>query len=328
MVRVMEPLEALRLLTSLDLPGRRGISSAAPPRLEVDWADLADLAVFHGVAPLVAYNLEYRLGGAGAPEDVHDALLGYYHGTLSDNVFKLINLKRLLSEAEDVPVVLLEAAAYADALYPHVAFRALPEVRLLVRRKDFQALAQAGEPMSLRLEGEEDGAVVLTDQRTRFLLHDSLFGKERTGAEDELFERGIAAKAFGPKVRRPAIEDALLSHVSLMARGAFAAPLVDFVDLRELVKGSPSQTSTWERKPDAAALKARANALGLSRALWCAMQLVSYFFPDAEADALALSPELPVAVRAVLEAGVVMPSRKLDRTRVNRAAEEVRKLLV
>ncbi|MGC4118160.1 MAG: nucleotidyltransferase family protein [Myxococcales bacterium] len=324
----MESLEALRVLTSLDLPSRRGPAAPARPHLDVDWADLADLAVFHGVAPLVAYNLEFRLGGAGAPDDVHDALLGYYHGTLSDNVFKLVNLKRLLSEAPEVPVVLLEAAAYADALYPHVAFRALPEIRLLVRRKDFMALAQAGEPMSLRLEGEEDGAVVLTDQRTRFLLHDALFGKERGSAEEGMLERGIAAKAFGPGVRRPAIEDAILAHVALMARGAFAAPLVDFVDLRELVKGSPSQTGTWERKPDAAALKARADALGLSRALWCAMQLVGYFFPDAEADARLLAPEIPVAVRAVLEAGVVMPSRRIERTRVNRAAEEVRKLLV
>ncbi len=324
----MEPLEALRVLTSLDLPGRRGMGAAPPPRLEVDWADLADLAVFHGVAPLAAYNLEFRLGGAGAPEDVHDALLGYYHGTLSDNVFKLVNLKRLLGEAEGVPVVLVEAAAYADALYPHVAFRALPEVRLLVPRRHFMDLARAGEPMSMKIEGEEDGAVVLTDQRTRFLLHDSLFGRQRTAADEALFERGIAAKAFGPNVRRPAIEDALLTHVSLMARGAFAAPLVDFVDLRELAKGSPSQSGTWERKPDAAALVARAGELGLSRALWCAMQLVAYFFPEAEADALALAPEIPVAVRALLEAGVVMPSRKLDRTRVNRAAEEVRKLLV
>lgn len=325
----MNPLEALRVLTSLDLPGRRGkAASAPPPHLDVDWADLADLAVFHGVAPLVAYNLEFRLAGGGAPEDVHDALLGYYHGTLSDNVFKLVNLKRLLSEAEDVPVVLLEAAAYADALYPHVAFRALPEVRLLARRKDFPILAQAGEPMGLRLEGEEDGAVLLTDQRTRFLLHDALFGKERGSAAEEIFERGIPARAFGPNVRRPAIEDAVLAQVSLMARGAFAAPLVDFVDLRELVKGSPSQAGTWEKKPDAAAIKARADALGLSRALWCALRLVSDFFPDAEADARALAPELPPAARAVLEAGVVAPSRRLDRTRVNRAAEEVRKLLV
>jgi len=323
----MDALEALRLLTSLDLPSRRAPRSAPPAFPAVDWADLADLAVFHGVAPLAAYNLEYRLGGAGAPDDVHDALLGYYHGTLSDNVFKLVNLKRLLSEAGDVPVVLLEAAAYADALYPHVAFRALPELHLLVRRSDFPALARAGEPMDLRLEGEEDGAVVLTDQRTRFLLHDAIFGAKRGAAEDALFERGIVAKAFGPKVRRPAIEDALLAHVAMLSRGAFAAPLVDFVDLRELVKGSPSQQSTWDRKPDAAAVKDRAHALGLDRELWCALRITSGFFPDAEADARALEPEVPAAVRVLLEAGIVAPTRNLDRTRVNRAAEEIRKLL-
>lgn len=324
----MNHLDALRLLTSLELPRRRAASAGPREPLDVDWADLADLAVFHGVAPLVAYNLEFRLGGGNAPEEIHDQLLGYYHGTLTDNVYKLINLKKLLSEAEGVPVVLLESAAYADALYPHVAFRALPEIRLLARRRDFQALAAAGAPLDLRLEGEEDGAVVLTDQRTRFLLHDAIFGKERTGAEDEVFERGIPARAFGPNVRRPAIEDALLAHVALISRAAFTAPLVDYLDLRELVRGAPAQGSTWERKPDAAATKARAQALGLSRGLWCAMQLLSHFFPEAREDAAILEPELPATVRALLEAGVLRASRKLDRTRVNRAAEEVRKLLV
>ena len=325
----MEPLAALRLLTSVDLPARRTPSTpAVPARLEVDWADLADLAVFHGVAPLAAYNLEYRLGGAGAPEDVHDALLGYYHGTLSDNVFKLVNLKRLLSEADEVPVVLLEAAAYADALYPHVAFRALPELRLLLRRRDFFKLALAGEAMGLRLEGEESGAVVLTDQRTRFLLHDSIFGPERGDGEEDLFERGIPAKAFGSRVRRPAIEDALLSHVALMARGAFSAPLIEHVDLRELVRGSPSQSSTWDHRPDARAVRERSRALGLDRALWCALQLVTGFFPEVAEEARALVPEVPMAIRVLLEASVVLPSQRLDRTRVNRAAEELRKLLL
>ena len=322
----MQPLEALRRLTSLDLPGRR--ASVAQERLDVDWADLADLAVFHGVAPLVAYNLEYRLGRAGVPEDVHDQLLGYYHGTLTDNVYKLIQLKKLLSGAQDVQVVLLEATAYADALYPHVAFRALPELRLLVRRGDFPKFALAGDPLGIRLEGEEEGAVLLTDGRTRVLLHDALFGEQRGRGEEDIFARGIVAKAFGPQVRRPSIEDALLTHVGLMAREAFAAPLVEYVDLRELVRGAPAQPVVWDRPPDAAIVKARAQTLGLSRPLWCALQVLAAFFPEVQGQAVALSPELPGAVCALLEAAVVSPSRRLDRTRVNRAAEEVRKLLL
>ncbi|MBI5544034.1 MAG: nucleotidyltransferase family protein [Deltaproteobacteria bacterium] len=323
----MDLLDALRLLTSLELPHRRA-TSGPREHLQVRWAEVADTAVFHGLAPLVSYNLEYRLGGAGAPEEIHDQLLGYYHGTLTDNVFKLVHLKRLLCGAEDVEVVLLEAAAYADALYPHVAFRALPELRLLVRRGDFPKLASAGGPLGLRIEGVEGDAVVLTDGRVRFLLHDALFGQRWGAAEEEIWARGAPAKAFGPRVRRPAIEDAILVQVVLMARSAFASPLIEYVDLRELVLGSPAQRGSWDRPPDAAVLKSRAQKQGLSRALWCALQLLIHFFPGAQGGAMVLLPELPAAVRGLLEAGVLLPSRNLDRTRVNRAAEEIRKLLV
>jgi len=323
----MDALVALRQLTSLDSMLRRG---GCAPRETVDypWPALLDLSVVHGIGPLVAYAMEYRLGGGGAPEEIHDTLLGYYHGTLADNVYKLIQLKKLLFDVAEVPVVLLEAAAYADALYPHVAFRPLPELHLLARRTDFQKLALAGEPLEMHLEGEESGAVVLTDGRTRVLLHDALLGRSRGVAEEEIFERGIGARVFGPNVRRPCIEDAILTHLALIAHGGFIAPLIDYVDLRELVRGSPSQSSVWEKPPDASVVKARAQSLSLTRALWCAMQVLVHFFPEVQAEAKALSPELPAAVCAILEAGVVGPAQKLERTSVNRAAEEVRKLLV
>jgi hypothetical protein len=113
-----------------------------------------------------------------------------------------------------------------------------------------------------------------------------------------------------------------------MARGAFAAPLIEYVDLREIVRGSPSQQGTWDRAPDPTVLKERAQAVGLTRALWCAMQLLTHFFPEAREPAGVLTPELPVTVRALLEAGVVLPSRRIERTRINRATEEIVKLVL
>jgi len=315
----MNVLDALRELTSLDSLWRRK-PTARPTVLDFPWEKLADLAVVQGVAPIVAYAMEFRLGGGGAPEDIHDTLLGYYHGTLTDNVYKLMELKKLLSGAEEVPVVLLEAAAYADSLYPHVASGRSPTTAARASAA-LQALALAGEAQGMRLQGEESGAVLLSDGRTRVLLHDALYD------ESGIFDRGIAAKAFGPKVRRPAIEDAILTQVALMAKSGFASPLIDYVDLRELVRGSPSQSSVWERKPDAAALKARAHAVGLSRALWCAMQVLIHFFPKRRRTRRRSSR---------VDCGGAGGARSRSRgaveepreTSVNRAAEEVRKLLV
>jgi hypothetical protein len=318
-VRGVDLLSSLRLFTAFATP--------RVPRSGVPWRELSETALLHGVAPIVAYNLELRLGGAGAPEDVRDRLMSVYQGSLGDNVFKLVNLKRLLSAAGDVPVVLLEAAAYADTLYPHVAFRPVPDLHLWVRPEDHATLFAAGRPMDLKPDGEEGGAAVLSDGRTRFLLHPSLFPGAPAGAFDAVAGRGIAAKVFGTHAKRPSLEDALLTHVALLASRGFDAPLIEFVDLREIVLGSPSQGGTYESPPDGVTVRRRAEELEISRALYCALTVLARFFPVAEDAARSLVPEIARPVRALLDAAVVEPTLDLHRTAVNRGAEAVRRLL-
>ena len=312
------------------LPSLRHLTSFSPARVmpgPVPWAALAELAILHGVAPLVAYNVEFRMGGARAPQDVRDRLLGMYQGTLADNVFKLVNLKKLLTEADTVPAVLLEAACYSDALYPHIAFRPVPEIRLLVRREDVPVLVAAGKPLGMKPGPEESGAFFLSDGRTKFLLHTQLFAAQSETLVDDILRRGMPAKAFGPMARRPSIEDALVTHLGLIAMGGFDVPLIDFVDLRELVLGSPSQGGTWSKPPDATLVKQRAEALGVSRALYAAMAVLAKFYPDVAAQAQAYAPELSLPVRALLEKLVVEPTLNLERAQVSRGGEQVRKLL-
>ncbi|MFN7135763.1 MAG: DUF3164 family protein [Myxococcales bacterium] len=98
-------------------------------------------------------------------------------------------------------------------------------------------------------------------------------------------------------------------------------------DLRELVLGSPNQGGTWTAPPDRELLLERAEAAGLSRALYCAMTLLAEFFPDVESQARALTPDVGLAMRALLGKMIVEPSRDLGRETVNRAAEQIRKLL-
>lgn len=333
----MDLLSALRVFTSFELPARRppGERRPAPAPPPVDWEAFSNLAVRHGIAPLVAYNLDHRFGGDGAPAEVRDKLLGYYQGTLTDSVYKLVTLKRLLSEAAQVPVLLLEGACHAEALYPHIALRPIPEVHLLARRSDFMALTAAGKEGGFGPAGEEDGAVLLTDNRLRILLHDTLrsslprlAGREAAdSAEAGLFERSIAARAYSPGARRPSIEDALLAHVGVLGRQGFSSPLIEFVDLRELALGCPSQGGIYERPPEPRTAIDRAHALGLTRALYCAMRLTAYFFPDAQSAAAALTPSLSLPLQALLEKGVIEPSKDLERTEVGRLGEQIRKLL-
>lgn len=313
----MDVLSALRLLTQFNPP--RSMGGPVP------WFDLAEIAVNNGVAPLIAYNLEYKIGGAGAPSDVRDRLLGIYQGSLSDNVFKLVNLRRLLGEVDDLQAVLLEAAAYADSLYPHVAFRPVPDLRVMVRKEDVPKLVDAGRPMGFKLESEAEGVVALSDNRTRFLFFSEMFGEN---GFESVYERGVSAKAYGRLVRRPSIEDALLTHMSLLGQSGFEAALIEFIDLREIILGAPNQSASWDTPPDPEVVLERAEQLGVSRALYCAMTLLSEFYPEVKSQADALTPDVGMAMRAVLNKLVVEPSRDLGRQTVNRAAEQIRKVLM
>ena len=300
-------LDALRAVTSFTPP-------AALPPCDLDL--LADVLEAHGLAPLASYQVENTRLGAGLPTGFRERLLGHYQGVANDNVLKFVTLRGLLRDAADVPVVLLEAAAYVDWLYPHLAFRPVDELRLAVRGEDGARLAAAVAP-AFKVERTEHGGrtAVLSDGRLSVTLQEGLWPG---GPLDEgLFERAIPRPVFGPKAGRPSLEDALLATVADQAQLGLFAPLVTFVDLRELVALSP----------DAEQVKARAAALGLSRALRGALELVVHFFPAVAAGAAALQPELSFAERAAVD-GVVEAARDPARLRHLRGVDAVARRVV
>jgi len=122
---------------------------------------------------------------------------------------------------------------------------------------------------------------------------------------------------FGPLARRPSPEDALLATVADQALMGLMAPLITYVDLRELVRLAP----------DPAEVKARAQALGLSRALRGALLLVAHFFPDVADGAAALLPELSLAERAAVD-GVVEVARDPAKLRHLRGVDALARRVV
>src|SRR5712692_666306 len=119
-------LDTFRILSSFS--PQAGAMAQAPWHAYVEWA------IAQGLAPLAAYNLEYRLAGAGAPESARDRLLSVYQGSLNDNVMKLVNFKRAIDDLDGERVVLLGGASFAESLYPHVAFRPVLDIRVLLAR--------------------------------------------------------------------------------------------------------------------------------------------------------------------------------------------------
>ncbi len=310
----------------------RTLASFSPARIDLrgaPWEAYCDWAIGQGLAPLAAYNLEYRLGGAGSPEWARHRLLSLYQGSANDNVMKLVNLKRAIDDLEGRKIVLVGATSFAESLYPHIAFRPVIDVRLAVPASDVDPLATWLRRAEFKpLEGGADpsgASKVLSDTRTTIFLHGALVADP---AEHEaILARTLPMKAFGASARRLDLEDALLLHVQLMARAGFDVPMLEFIDLRELVLGAPSMGGVYARPFDVAAVARRARAWKLERGLWCALSVVERLWPETAAAAATLKPELSFPVREVLERLVVRPLAEVGRTEGFRGEDALRSLL-
>jgi hypothetical protein len=291
-------LELMRALASF--------SPAAQALAEAPWPEYVDWSIGQGLAPLAAYNLEYRLVKSGAPQWARDRLLSVYQGTANDNVMKLVSLKRALDPLHGRRVVVLGGASYTDSLYPHVAFRPVIDLPLFVAPDDAGPMAGFLRRADFRPDASEtrQGPLVLTDTRTAVLLHPGLLGPP---FDDELLAAALPFPVYGPSALKLPAEEALLVQVLLMARVGFDVPLLEFIDLRELVAGAPAINGPQSRPLDAAKVRGRAAAWGLERALWAALTATAQLFPEVQAAVEALQPGLPEALRDPLARSVVAP---------------------
>jgi hypothetical protein len=270
------------------LDALRALASFAPPRTlpACDLDALGDVLEAHGLAPMASYHVESTRLGAGLPDAFRERLLTSYQGVVNDNVLKLVSLRNALRLAPEVPAVLLDAAAYVDWLYPHMAFRPVIDLRIAVRAEDGKRFAEAGRDVLSLVRTDDAGhTAVFSDGRVELAIQEGLW---RGAPEDgPLYERRVPNRAFGASAARPSAEEALLATVADQALQGLWAPLVTYVDVRELL-----------RLPlDAAYVRGRAEALRLSRALHGSTAIAAHFFPEVADAAAAVRPSLGFAER-------------------------------
>lgn len=307
----------------------RILSGFAPARVDLrdaPWEQYVAWAAGQGLAPLAAYNLEYRMGGAGAPEWARDRLLSLYQGTLNDNVMKLVNFKRAVDDLEGRKLVLLGAGSFAESLYPHVAFRPVLELRLLVAPADLDGFVGFMKHAEFKPEAvpEDVGPAerAVSDGRTLILLHANL-----TADDEGLRVRALPMKVLGPSMARLDLEDAILVQVLLAAKAQFEVPMLEWIDLRELLLGAPSMGAVYSRPFDAQAIVSRCAAWGLDRALYAALGVVTRLFPETAAAAKRLEPSVNWATRELIDRLLVTPAAEIGRTVGFKLEGKVRDLL-
>lgn len=315
-------IDTFRILSSFEPP--RGSLKDAP------WEEYVDWAIAQGLAPLAAYNLEYRLAGADAPEWARDRLLSTYQGSVNDNVMKLISFKRTVDVLEGRKLLLLGGITFAEVLYPHVGFRPVLEIQVLLRRVDVEGFSGFLAQHEFRPESDGFGsgaAKVLSDGRTPILLFADVLGPERREEVKAIFERAHPAKVYGPSAFRPDLEDAVLLLCLEQARQGYQVPWLSFVDLRELVTGATSMGGVYSRPLDVAALKERARAWRLERALYTSLAIVERLFPQTAGVVAQARPELRRATRELLNRLVVEPVSVPGQRTALKGSDRLRRLL-
>lgn len=309
----------------------RVLSAFAPGRVDLKdapWEAYVDWAIAQGLAPLAAYNLEYRLGHCGAPQWAKDRLLSIFQGTANDNVMKLVNFKRSVDDLEGRRIALLGAGSFAESLYPHVAWRPVIDLRLLVPPRDVDPLVswlRRAEFKPDETTAAPSGERVLSDTRTLIFVHGTLLNDPAHDAE--MLARAHKLKVYGPSMLRLDLEDSLLTQALLMARAGFEVPMLEFIDLRELVLGAPSMGGDYSREPRADELLARAKTYGVERALWAALGVVERLFPETEQAVARLRPSLMLPTRELLTRLVVTPLSEVGRMEAFRGEDTLRQLL-
>jgi hypothetical protein len=316
-------LDAFRVLSAFS-PARRSL-------LTVPWDVYVDWAIANGLGALAAYNLEYRLAGGDAPEWARDQLLSVYQGTANDNVMKLVNFKRVVGKLEGRRVVILGGASFAEVLYPHIAFRPVIDISLLLPHEDVEAFAGflgQGQFKSAPEDVRPPGAArSLTDGRTPIHLFSSVWGSDFEAEDEAVLARALPARVYGPSCFRLTAEDALLALCLEQARAGYDVPYVSFVDLRELLLGAPGLGGPYSRPLDTALVRRRAHALKLERALYASCGIAAELFPETLGVAKDLQPPIPRLTRRILDGVLVHPISQLGRTRDIRGADRVRRIL-
>lgn len=314
-------LELFRMLTSFS-PKRVDLRGAP-------WEQFTDWAIGQGLAPLAAYNLEYRLGASTIPDWVRHRLLSLYQGSANDNVMKLVNLKQSLAELVGRKIVMLGGVSFSESVYPHVAFRPVIDARLYVGPNDVEPLATWLRRAEFTVvEDAADGAgaqKVLSDTRTTLFIHGRFFDDAKEDAA--LLARAVPMRPFGASAYRFELEDALLVQVLLMARQRFEVPMLEFIDLRELLLGAPSMGGAYSRELDAAKVLERAKAWKLERALYVALGAVEGLWPETAENAAKVRPSLSFPVRELLDRVVIAPLSEVGRTEQLKGVDTLRSLL-
>jgi hypothetical protein len=104
----------------------------------VDWGHLLELAQFHGMLPLVTYNLTTNGLFPQVPKTYSERLNQAYNGSLYRNLILSTELENVLAafSKKEIAVIVLKGTVLAEQLYGNPGLRTVTDMDILVRPEE------------------------------------------------------------------------------------------------------------------------------------------------------------------------------------------------
>ena len=117
---------------------RRGPGTGDRGPATADWNEVANMAVRHGLAPLLFKRLKQSGAQAGIPADAWERLRLAYFNSAGRNKRRFRELRTVLGclRTAGIPVIVLKGAYLAEAVYGDIAVRPMCDVDLMVPRAE------------------------------------------------------------------------------------------------------------------------------------------------------------------------------------------------
>ena len=258
---------------------------------DIDWEDLIQTAICHGVMPVLYQSLKNTCPEA-VPQVILNHLQNYFHANAARNLFltsELINLLKLFQK-RDISVIPFKGPVLAASAYGNLALRQIGDLDILVHKRDFERakalLISQGYQSGRDLDWQH--SFVSNDGRYSVDLHQGITPPELPFRIDfeHLWQNAESASLAGTRVINLSPEDLLLILCVQLVRDCRLKRehLAKVCDLAKLLRVSPFLD--WGR------IMEHANTLGSERMLLTGLSLAS------ELLEITLPPEVLLRIQA------------------------------
>lgn len=240
--------------TTLDVPAAKRASQLL--RQPLDWDYILKASIAHGVAPLLRHGLTLVTEAqALVPAPVRQELDGLYLNNTARNR-RLYNVVREICSAFDragLSVIALKDLALAKSIFPDMALRPMGDLDLLIRREEYDQVAQCMASLGFRPVPSSDCPYVMkyawalhfrraadnvwVDVQWGVLqLEWDIYGEGNFDFEIErLWHNAQPLDVQDFQIKAPKLED-MLFHLCMHLEGHHYAELILFCDIAELIR--------------------------------------------------------------------------------------------